>query len=137
MYFQARNTDLALLCTGTFLLFHPRYRQVWRVVALLRLATDVVATCLLTHMAPHSRRASHFTPHLPQDELTMDNISRSGLVNMCRYMGLPPFGNDNFLRYCLRSKLRAITQARLEQLGAVIENQRDVIERRYWLAALQ
>ncbi|CAB1105642.1 unnamed protein product [Ectocarpus sp. CCAP 1310/34] len=45
-----------------------------------------------------------------QDELTMDNISRSGLVNMCRYMGVPPFGNDNFLRYCLRSKLRAITQ---------------------------
>ncbi|CBJ30050.1 conserved unknown protein [Ectocarpus siliculosus] len=40
----------------------------------------------------------------------MDNISRSGLVNMCRYMGVPPFGNDNFLRYCLRSKLRAITQ---------------------------
>lgn len=47
-----------------------------------------------------------------QDELTMDNISRSGLVNMCRYMGVPPFGNDNFLRYCLRSKLRAITQVR-------------------------
>ncbi|CAM9903390.1 unnamed protein product [Scytosiphon promiscuus] len=45
-----------------------------------------------------------------KDELTMDNISRSGLVNMCRYMGVPPFGNDNFLRYCLRSKLRAITQ---------------------------
>lgn len=43
----------------------------------------------------------------------MDNISRSGLVNMCRYMGVPPFGNDNFLRYCLRSKLRAITQASL------------------------
>lgn len=40
----------------------------------------------------------------------MDNISRSGLVNMCRYMGVPPFGNDNFLRYQLRSKLRAITQ---------------------------
>ncbi|CAM9669822.1 unnamed protein product, partial [Ectocarpus sp. 12 AP-2014] len=45
-----------------------------------------------------------------KDELTMDNISRSGLVNMCRYMGVPPFGNDNFLRYFLRSKLRAITQ---------------------------
>ncbi|CAM9092745.1 unnamed protein product [Laminaria digitata] len=45
-----------------------------------------------------------------KDELTMDNISRSGLVNMCRYMGLPPFGNDNFLRFQLRSKLRAITQ---------------------------
>ncbi|CAM9287906.1 unnamed protein product, partial [Hapterophycus canaliculatus] len=45
-----------------------------------------------------------------KDELTMDNISRSGLVNMCRYMGVSPFGNDNFLRYCLRSKLRAITQ---------------------------
>ena len=54
----------------------------------------------------------------PQDELTMDNISRSGLVNMCRYMGLPPFGNDNFLRYCLRSKLRAITQARRRLIQA-------------------
>ena len=40
----------------------------------------------------------------------MDNISRSGLVNMCRYMGVSPFGSDNFLRYSLRSKLRAITQ---------------------------
>lgn len=43
----------------------------------------------------------------------MDNISRSGLVNMCRYMGLPPFGNDNFLRFQLRSKLRAITQVHM------------------------
>lgn len=45
-----------------------------------------------------------------QDELTLDNISRSGLVNMCRYMGLAPFGSDNFLRFQLRAKLRAITQ---------------------------
>lgn len=45
-----------------------------------------------------------------QDELTLDNISRSGLVNMCRYMGLPGYGTDNFLRFQLRSKLRAITQ---------------------------
>lgn len=48
-----------------------------------------------------------------QDELTMDNISRSGLVNMCRYMGLTPFGSDNFLRFQLRNKLRAVTQVRL------------------------
>ena len=45
-----------------------------------------------------------------QDELTLDNISRSGLVNMCRYMGLPGFGSDSFLRFQLRSTLRAITE---------------------------
>ncbi|CAN0324783.1 unnamed protein product, partial [Discosporangium mesarthrocarpum] len=47
---------------------------------------------------------------LVQDELTLDNISRASLVNMCRYMGLPPFGSDNFLRFQLRSTLRAIKQ---------------------------
>lgn len=66
-------------------------------------------------------RSCHVLPELtryvllssPQDELTMDNISRSGLVNMCRYMGLTPFGSDNFLRFQLRNKLRAITQVKL------------------------
>ena len=75
----------------------------------LRLQPDVRAPA---HTHGRYRTLGIFLPSLPQDELTMDNISRSGLVNMCRYMGLPPFGNDNFLRYCLRSKLRAITQAR-------------------------
>ncbi|KAG1331268.1 LETM1-like protein [Cocos nucifera] len=40
------------------------------------------------------------------DELTLDNISRPRLVNMCKYMGIPPFGTDNYLRYMLRRKLQ-------------------------------
>eukprot|EP00250_Pteridium_aquilinum_P012118 c20521_g1_i1 orf=1-2061(-) len=39
------------------------------------------------------------------DELTLDNISRSRLVSMCKYMGLQSYGTDAYLRYMLRSKL--------------------------------
>uniref|UniRef100_A0A0D6R0M2 Mitochondrial proton/calcium exchanger protein n=1 Tax=Araucaria cunninghamii TaxID=56994 RepID=A0A0D6R0M2_ARACU len=39
------------------------------------------------------------------DELTLDNISRPRLVNMCKYMGIQPYGTDSYLRYMLRSKL--------------------------------
>ncbi|RKP11761.1 LETM1-like protein-domain-containing protein, partial [Piptocephalis cylindrospora] len=49
--------------------------------------------------------ATHFN-----DELTLDNLSRSQLVSMCRYMGIRVFGPDNFLRFQLRNrvdKLRA------------------------------
>ncbi|OAY62967.1 LETM1 and EF-hand domain-containing protein 1, mitochondrial [Ananas comosus] len=42
------------------------------------------------------------------DELTLDNISRPRLVNMCKYMGIPPFGTDNYLRFMLRRKLEEI-----------------------------
>uniref|UniRef100_A0A453CBC6 Mitochondrial proton/calcium exchanger protein n=1 Tax=Aegilops tauschii subsp. strangulata TaxID=200361 RepID=A0A453CBC6_AEGTS len=42
------------------------------------------------------------------DELTLDNINRSRLVNMCKYMGIQPFGTDNYLRFMLRKKLRDI-----------------------------
>jgi LETM1 and EF-hand domain-containing protein 1 len=40
------------------------------------------------------------------DELTLDNISRPRLVNMCKYMGINPFGTDAYLRYMLRKHLR-------------------------------
>jgi LETM1 and EF-hand domain-containing protein 1 len=40
------------------------------------------------------RIASNF-----KDELTLDNMSRPQLVNMCRYMAIPPFGSDSFLRF--------------------------------------
>ncbi|KAG2410372.1 Integrin-linked protein [Vigna angularis] len=40
------------------------------------------------------------------DELTLDNISRPRLVNMCKYMGISPFGTDAYLRYMLRKHLR-------------------------------
>lgn len=52
-----------------------------------------------------TRFAKHF-----KDELTLENTNRGQLVSMCLYMGLPPFGSDNFLRFQLRSHLRSITQ---------------------------
>lgn len=45
-----------------------------------------------------------------QDELTLDNIARPQLVSLCRYMGLAPYGADAFLRFQLRTKLRAIKE---------------------------
>ncbi|XP_010511449.1 PREDICTED: LETM1 and EF-hand domain-containing protein 1, mitochondrial [Camelina sativa] len=42
------------------------------------------------------------------DELTLDNINRSRLVNMCKYMGISPFGTDAYLRYMLRKRLQEI-----------------------------
>ncbi|KAM7460863.1 hypothetical protein LguiA_028984 [Lonicera macranthoides] len=42
------------------------------------------------------------------DELTLDNISRPRLVNMCKYMGIAPFGTDAYLRYMLRKRLQWI-----------------------------
>ncbi|KAJ7947432.1 LETM1 and EF-hand domain-containing protein 1, mitochondrial-like [Quillaja saponaria] len=42
------------------------------------------------------------------DELTLDNISRPRLVNMCKYMGINPFGTDAYLRYMLRKRLQSI-----------------------------
>uniref|UniRef100_A0A0A9DPT7 Letm1 RBD domain-containing protein n=1 Tax=Arundo donax TaxID=35708 RepID=A0A0A9DPT7_ARUDO len=40
------------------------------------------------------------------DELTLDNMNRSRLVNMCKYMGIQPFGTDHYLRFMLRKKLQ-------------------------------
>ncbi|XP_022744782.1 mitochondrial proton/calcium exchanger protein-like [Durio zibethinus] len=42
------------------------------------------------------------------DELTLDNISRPRLVNMCKYMGISPYGTDAYLRYMLRKRLQEI-----------------------------
>ncbi|KAL6856929.1 hypothetical protein ACP4OV_018311 [Aristida adscensionis] len=42
------------------------------------------------------------------DELTLDNMSRPRLVNMCKYMGIRPFGTDHYLRFMLRKKLQDI-----------------------------
>lgn len=42
------------------------------------------------------------------DELTLDNISRPRLVNICKYMGISPFGTDAYLRYMLRKRLQSI-----------------------------
>ncbi|CAL2275560.1 unnamed protein product [Prunus armeniaca] len=42
------------------------------------------------------------------DELTLDNISRPRLVNMCKYMNISPYGTDAYLRYMLRKRLHRI-----------------------------
>ncbi|KAJ0406082.1 hypothetical protein ATCC90586_005906 [Pythium insidiosum] len=42
------------------------------------------------------------------DELMLDNISRPQLVAMCRYMGVQHYGNDNFLRFQLRNRVRQL-----------------------------
>ncbi|KAG4185149.1 hypothetical protein ERO13_A09G213622v2 [Gossypium hirsutum] len=42
------------------------------------------------------------------DDLTLDNISRPRLVNMCKYMGISPYGTDAYLRYMLRKRLQWI-----------------------------
>ncbi|KAL1806242.1 hypothetical protein ACET3Z_029310 [Daucus carota] len=42
------------------------------------------------------------------DELTLDNISRPRLVNMCKYMGITPYGTDSYLRFMLRKRLQSI-----------------------------
>ncbi|XAR64546.1 hypothetical protein NMG60_11008272 [Bertholletia excelsa] len=42
------------------------------------------------------------------DELTLDNVSRPRLVNMCKYMGISPFGTDAYLRFMLRKRLEWI-----------------------------
>ena len=42
------------------------------------------------------------------DELTLDNLERVQLVNLCRFIGVTPFGTDDFLRVRLRARLSAI-----------------------------
>ncbi|XP_059435949.1 uncharacterized protein LOC132168883 [Corylus avellana] len=42
------------------------------------------------------------------DELTLDNISRPRLVNMCKYMGISSYGTDAYLRFMLRKRLQEI-----------------------------
>ena len=49
--------------------------------------------------------ASHF-----HDDLTLDNMPRMQLINMCRYMNIPPYGNDPFLRFQLRHKIRTLVE---------------------------
>ena len=42
------------------------------------------------------------------DELTLDNLERIHLVNLCRFVGIQPFGTDAFLVARLRSHLHTI-----------------------------
>ena len=43
-----------------------------------------------------------------QDDLTLDNMPRMQLLNMCKYMSIPPYGSDSFLRFQLRHKIRIL-----------------------------
>ena len=43
-----------------------------------------------------------------KDGITLDTVSRSHLVAMCKYMGLNAFGSDPYLRYQLRSAIRKL-----------------------------
>lgn len=43
-----------------------------------------------------------------RDELTLDNLKRSQLVVLCRYMGIAPYGPDAVLRFQLRNAIREL-----------------------------
>ena len=40
-----------------------------------------------------------------KNDQVLDNLSRSQLVSMCKYMGVKPFGTDTILRYQIRHRL--------------------------------
>jgi len=44
------------------------------------------------------------------DDLTLDNMPRMQLINMCKYMGIAPYGSDAFLRFQLRHKIRVLKE---------------------------
>lgn len=45
-----------------------------------------------------------------QDDLTLDNMPRMQLINMCRYMSVAPYGSDSFLRFQLRHSIRMLKE---------------------------
>ena len=72
---------------------------------------------LLTEFVEKARAGTHISTvdinrfaRLFKDELTLDNMSRPQLAGMCVYMGLRPYGSDNFLRFQLRAKLRNLKE---------------------------
>ena len=44
------------------------------------------------------------------DDMTLDNMPRMQLVNLCRYMSIPHYGSDAFLRFQLRHKIRVLRE---------------------------
>jgi LETM1 and EF-hand domain-containing protein 1 len=45
-----------------------------------------------------------------KDEMTLDNMPRMQLINMCKYMNIPPYGSDNLLRLQLRHRVKALRE---------------------------
>lgn len=43
-----------------------------------------------------------------EDDFTLDGLSREQLVAMCKYLSLPAFGTDPFLRWLIHRKLKQI-----------------------------
>lgn len=65
---------------------------------------------LSSNSPPHahylcSRYANYF-----QDDLTLDNMPRMQLINLCKYMSIPPYGSDAFLRFQLRHRIRVLKE---------------------------
>ncbi len=55
------------------------------------------------------------------DELTLDNLERIQLVNLCRFVGIPPFGTDAFLASRLRAHLARIkVRPDLQRLSVIV-----------------
>lgn len=48
--------------------------------------------------------------NLFQDDLTLDNMPRMQLINMCKYMAIPPYGSEAFLRFQLRHRIRVLKE---------------------------
>ncbi|GKY93228.1 hypothetical protein MPSEU_000290500 [Mayamaea pseudoterrestris] len=44
------------------------------------------------------------------DDLTLDNMPRMQLINMCKYMGIPHYGSDSLLQFQLRYKIRSLRE---------------------------
>jgi len=44
------------------------------------------------------------------DDLTLDNMPRMQLVNMCKYMSIAPYGAESFLRFQLRNRIRILKE---------------------------
>lgn len=47
---------------------------------------------------------------LLKDDFTLDNLSRSNLIVMCKYMGVSTFGTDAILRLQLENKLKQLRE---------------------------
>jgi hypothetical protein len=45
-----------------------------------------------------------------QDDLTLDNMPRMQIINMCKYMAIPPYGSEAFLRFQLRHRIRVLKE---------------------------
>ena len=45
-----------------------------------------------------------------QDDLTLDNMPRMQIINMCKYMAIPPYGSESFLRFQLRHRIRVLKE---------------------------